>query len=222
VKYVVESMTHDDIAEVLAVDRESYALPWPASAYRRELSSNQHAHYIVLKRVDGAGVPVNEQQPATRHWKQLMPWLRTSDSPHSKRVGHVIGYAGMWLVGEEAHVTTVAVAPEARGKGFGELLLASLIEIADELQARWVTLEVRVSNFTAQQLYRKYGFREAGLRKRYYSDNNEDALIMTTDDVSLEPYRSDFAKLRDTLVARLRGQDSIEARAPVLSTSRFT
>jgi ribosomal-protein-alanine N-acetyltransferase len=214
-------MTHEDIAEVLAVDRDSYALPWPASAYRRELSSNQHAHYIVLRRVEEAEAPQDGQPSAARNWKHLMPWLRATDSPSPRRLGHVIGYAGMWLVGEEAHVTTVAVAREARGKGFGELLLASLIEIADELQARWVTLEVRVSNFTAQQLYRKYGFREAGLRKRYYSDNNEDALIMTTDDVSLEPYRTDFAKLQDALAARLRGQNSIVALAPVLSASRF-
>ncbi len=214
-------MNHDDISEVLAVDRDSYALPWPASAYRRELSSNQHAHYIVLRRIDENEEPMPEPESQARGWKHLMPWLRGSDGTMHKRVGHVVGYAGMWLVGEEAHITTVAVTPQARGKGFGELLLASLVEMADELQARWVTLEVRVSNFTAQQLYRKYGFREAGLRKRYYSDNNEDALIMTTDDVSIDPYRSGFAGLKDALAERLHSEGSIVELATALSASRL-
>jgi ribosomal-protein-alanine N-acetyltransferase len=82
---------------------------------------------------------------------------------------------------DEAHVTTIASHPEMRGKGVGELLLVSLIHRAMEIGARWMTLEVRASNAVAQNLYRKYTFKEMGVRRRYYSDNGEDALVMWTD-----------------------------------------
>ncbi|MEH7120112.1 ribosomal protein S18-alanine N-acetyltransferase [Neobacillus vireti] len=90
----------------------------------------------------------------------------------------IIGYCGTWIVIDEAHVTNIAILPEFRGKNLGEALLAKLMSTAREMGARTMTLEVRVTNHVAQSLYRKFGFQNGGIRKNYYSDNQEDALIM--------------------------------------------
>ncbi len=90
----------------------------------------------------------------------------------------VVGFAGMWVIFDEAHVTTIAVDRRRRGEHIGERLLLALIDYALARGARWMTLEVRPSNAAALALYRKFGFREVALRKRYYSDNGEDAAVM--------------------------------------------
>jgi ribosomal-protein-alanine N-acetyltransferase len=90
----------------------------------------------------------------------------------------IIGYAGMWVVIDEAHITNVAVLPEFRGKKLGEALMRKLMDTAKQLGAVTMTLEVRVSNHVAQSLYRKLGFRNGGIRRHYYPDNLEDALVM--------------------------------------------
>lgn len=96
----------------------------------------------------------------------------------AKKDGVVIGYAGMWLILDEGHITNIAVHPEYRGIGAGNLLLESLIEICRTESITSLTLEVRKSNLVAQNLYKKYGFLEQGIRKGYYGDNKEDAVIM--------------------------------------------
>jgi ribosomal-protein-alanine N-acetyltransferase len=90
----------------------------------------------------------------------------------------VVGFAGMWVIFDEAHITTIAVDRRRRGQRIGERLLLALIDRALRRGARWMTLEVRPSNAVALVLYRKFGFRDVALRKRYYSDNGEDALVM--------------------------------------------
>lgn len=93
----------------------------------------------------------------------------------------IIGYGGMWIIVDEAHVTNIAVTEAFRGRKLGEQLLAELGARAYRLGAQRMTLEVRVSNTIAQGLYRKFGFQAAGVRPGYYTDNNEDALIMWAD-----------------------------------------
>lgn len=110
----------------------------------------------------------------------------------------VVGYAGIWLMVDEAHVTTFAVLPAYRRRGIGGRLLSELIELAADLGARVVTLEVRLSNAGARQLYQRFGFRPLGVRPRYYSDNGEDALILTTEDLDLP----DMQQLRARLASR--------------------
>ena len=90
----------------------------------------------------------------------------------------VVGYAGMWKVFDEGHITNIAVHPEFRKSGVGSRLLESMLETAREQGIVAMTLEVRKSNVAAQHLYHKYGFRTEGERRRYYADNGEDALIM--------------------------------------------
>ena len=95
--------------------------------------------------------------------------------------GQVVGYAGMWLVINEAHVTNVAVSGTSRGAGIGRLLMETLMGLARENGMGSMTLEVRVSNAVARHLYETLGFAEAGIRKNYYSETKEDALILWRD-----------------------------------------
>ncbi len=90
----------------------------------------------------------------------------------------VIGYCGVWVIVDEAHVTNIALLPEHRGKKLGEALLSKVIEVTKKLGAVKMTLEVRVTNSVALALYRKLGFKDGAIRKGYYTDNNEDALVM--------------------------------------------
>lgn len=90
----------------------------------------------------------------------------------------VVGYAGVWIIGDEAHVTNIALLPECRGQGWGGRLFLALLATAWEAGAERMTLEVRPSNTSARQMYARFGFTEAGRRKGYYTDNQEDALIL--------------------------------------------
>jgi len=113
----------------------------------------------------------------------------------------VVAYGGIWLMVDEAHITTFAVDPAWRRQGVGETLLIALLDLALARHAREATLEVRLSNVPARRLYEKYGFRPVGLRPRYYSDNGEDALIMTTGPLTGAEMRGRIAALRAALAA---------------------
>jgi ribosomal-protein-alanine N-acetyltransferase len=95
--------------------------------------------------------------------------------------GQVVGYGGIWLIIDEGHVTNIAVDEKYRGKGIGSKILEGLIQLCRDRNMTAMTLEVRKSNVIAQSLYKKYGFKEYGIRKGYYQDNNEDAIIMWKD-----------------------------------------
>ena len=94
------------------------------------------------------------------------------------RDDEVVGHCGMWLVMDECHITNVAVRLHMRGNGIGEALMREAISLCKEKDVRLMTLEVRVTNETAQNLYRKLGFQDGGIRKNYYADDHEDALVM--------------------------------------------
>lgn len=113
----------------------------------------------------------------------------------------LVAYGGIWLMVDEAHITTFAVDPAWRRQRVGETLLLALLDVALARRAREATLEVRLSNVPARRLYEKYGFRPVGLRPRYYSDNGEDALIMTTEPLTGDSMRSRLAELRAVLSA---------------------
>jgi len=108
----------------------------------------------------------------------------------------IVGYGGIWLMVDEAHVTTFAVHPGYRRRRIGERMLIALLDLAVDRHAREATLEVRLSNLPARRLYEKYGFRPVGIRPRYYSDNQEDALIMTTEPLATPVMRTRVARLR--------------------------
>jgi ribosomal-protein-alanine N-acetyltransferase len=114
----------------------------------------------------------------------------------------IVGFAGMWLLVDEAHVTTFATRRTWRRQGIGERLLLALLDLARARGAHEATLEVRPSNSAARRLYEKCGFRNAGVRRRYYSDNNEDALIMTTEPLDGRAMRVRLIALREELASR--------------------
>ena len=198
-----------DVPRVIEIERLSYPATWPPSAYRKELQDNRWAHYIVLRdsalTVSQEPVMQEPERPRRPFPLSLLPSrsVATLATPHQ---ASIIGFAGLWLMVDEAHITTIAVHPDYRGRGLGELELMSLIDIAYQIGAKWVTLEVRVSNYVAQSLYRKYGFREAGMRRRYYSDNQEDALIMWTEEISSPDYKARFQALKAALLQRLEAE----------------
>jgi ribosomal-protein-alanine N-acetyltransferase len=110
---------------------------------------------------------------------------------------YIAGFVGLWFVLDEAHVVIICLKELDRRKGIGEQLLISALEQAVENDSRVVTLEVRESNAPATELYRKYGFQEVGLRRRYYSDNGENAVIMTTPPIQSDAYQKQFSELVD-------------------------
>lgn len=173
----IEPMTADDIQDVSRVERRCFTNPWPMSAYRRELANPGQNSYVVLREYVADEVDDHPAAPASS-WRTLGRGPLRHLGFRSGHGGGIIGFAGMWHMFEEAHITTIGVEPGHRGKGLGEFLLMALVDEALRRGATWLTLEVRVSNETAQNLYRKYGFTVQGTRKRYYSDNNEDAWIM--------------------------------------------
>ena len=106
----------------------------------------------------------------------------------------VVAFAGIWLMVDEAHITTFGVHPDWRRQGIGRQLLLNLVELSRAIGARRMTLEVRVSNEAAQALYRSFGFEAAGRRPRYYSDDGEDALVMTTPELGDARHATDRSR----------------------------
>ena len=104
--------------------------------------------------------------------------------------GELTGYAGCWQILEEAHITNIAVSPDYRRQHIGEALLTTIIESSRKAMVKYITLEVRVSNAPAIALYEKYGFKSLGVRKGYYQNNDEDALIMWTENIFYDKFKS--------------------------------
>jgi len=200
IPFHLDRMNMNDLEEVAEIERDAYSLPWPSSAYRRELRENKMAYYLVLRR-RLPGVKVEEPPP-----RRPFPFSLLPQPPRSTPAAHrpaVVGHGGLWIMLDEAHITTIAVRSAYRGQGLGELVLCGLIDRAQEMHSKWVTLEVRVSNNVAQQLYRKYGFRQAGIRPRYYSDNREDAYVMWTEDIQTAEYKKKYAELKQALQEKI-------------------
>lgn len=210
--YRIEPMTQDDVPEVSRVERRCFTNPWPIAAYRRELRAPEHNVYLVLRDYPSpSGGPAeaesngNGTARAVDAGRQLprLPLLAFGRRAETDGTPPIIGFAGMWIMYDEAHVTTIGVEPEQRGRGLGELLLVALFDEALRRGAGWLTLEVRVSNEAAQALYRKYEFTVQGTRRRYYSDNNEDAYIMWSPSLRDHAYLERYAALRRQIGERL-------------------
>jgi ribosomal-protein-alanine N-acetyltransferase len=146
-------MRSDDLDSVMSIDTLSFSLPWPESSYRYELNDNSAADLWVAERSSSNGGL------------------------------QIIGMIVIWLILGEAHIATLAVHPDFRGRGIGSQLLEVGLMGARNNGAREAMLEVRASNHVAQALYEGYGFEVVYRRSRYYRDNNEDALLMNLDNL---------------------------------------
>ena len=207
--YVIEPMQLRDVAEVMEIEQVSFPSPWSARAYRYELQENNLSHYLVAR----PRRPLAKKEPGFLTGlcrERLVERLQRSLGVAVPPEVNILGYGGFWLMAGEAHISTIAVRPDWRRRGIGELLLVAMLERAVELGADLATLEVRISNVAAQSLYQKYGFAKVGLRPRYYSDRGEDALIMTTKHLTSAAFQSGFqrlkAELRQKLVERFPAQ----------------
>ncbi len=198
--YIVEPMRLEDIPEVMEIERVSFPSPWPVHAYRHEVSQNRLAHYFVARHqfADEPQEDVEDEEPSL--FKRVQRWAHGTKASGPS----LVGYCGFWMAADEVHISTIAVDPGYRLQGIGQLLLITAIEQALKLGASVISLEVRVSNIAAQNLYRKYGFKGVGRRRRYYSDNREDALTMTAEQITSAPYQRMFQKRREHLIQRLR------------------
>ncbi len=148
-------MSHDDLEEVWEIERHSFSSPWSIPQFISELSNN--ISHIYTAKIEPAG---------------------TSSELVEGEV-NVVGYAVFWSVAGEAHFLKVTVHPKYCCQGIGGKLLNSSLERCKNAGMKVALLEVRASNATAQRFYGRFGFREAGVRKGYYPDNKEDAILMT-------------------------------------------
>lgn len=114
--------------------------------------------------------------------------------------GNLVGYSGCWQILEEVHITNIAVNPDFKRQKIGEKLLKRIIDECYENKAKYITLEVRVSNQPAINLYEKYGFKSLGVRKGYYQDNNEDALIMWTENIFYDKFKTKYLENKENLM----------------------
>ncbi len=204
----VDAMQPDDIGAVMEIEQVSFSAPWSARAYDYELHYNDMAHYFVARPQAADFAAIERRNHGENEDSHPPFWQRVFSRPKSVRVAEhqqppIVGYGGMWLMVDEAHISTLAAHPDWRGQGVGELLLLAMVDRAAEIGATVVTLEVRVSNSAAQALYRKYGFEVAGRRKGYYSDDGEDALIMSTPSITTASYTRRIHELRTVLFKRL-------------------
>ena len=198
----VRRLRREDIDQVVEIDREAFPTEWPPPNFKRELD-NRLASYIVACNAEEI-VNEPEEPPPPKSPSNLMSLIKnlfTRDkSPASeqsvKSRDYITGFAGFWTMADEVHITTIATREALRRQGIGELLLQSIVDMANKRAARIVTLEVRVSNTAAQQLYTKYGFNRVGLRRGYYTDNREDAVIMSTDHIASPSFQAQLQELK--------------------------
>ncbi len=200
--WLLRPMHEGDITQAVQIDRDAFPENKYAPPFRRDLRERNYAHYLVAVSHDApygnyarshdlppdgnsAGSGRARGGRITNAVTRLIG-VGTDAVPPTEEL--IAGYLGLWAVIDEGHITSVGVRKSHRGQGIGELLVIGAVEASKLLNCRAVTLEVRVSNEVAQNLYKKYGFKIVGRRKRYYSDNGEDAYIMTTDPIDTSDY----------------------------------
>lgn len=137
-----------------------------------------------------------DQGPGIAFHQELHNRLASYLVAYRTRDGEALGYAGLWFVLDEAHLISIAVAEAHRRQGVGHQLLTAALDMAREKAATMMTLEVRVSNTSAQALYEKFGFKRVGVRRGYYTDNHEDAYLMTVEHIDSNEYSTHMESLR--------------------------
>jgi len=197
----VRLMQRQDITQVVKIDREVFPTDWPPTNFSKEIDNRLALYLVVTENPPPACTsPTIKPRPGflARLKSVFVKPPETTLNPENP----VIGYAGMWILADEAHVMSIASGLEHRRQGIGEALMLAIFELARQHKARVVTLEVRVSNDIAQRLYIKFGFKNVGLRKGYYIDNREDAIIMTTDYLESEEAKHQLGVLWDEFAGR--------------------
>ncbi len=200
--FALRPMQERDLAQAAEIERDAFPTLFPPTSFRRELK-NRLARYLVAWRHEAPPELVTEyasgQQGTSRRFlHRAASFLRGRPVAWQPGQQYIVGFLGTWYMPDDAHIVSVGVRSDYRGCGIGELLLIGAIEQAQQRRMPAVTLEVRVSNHIAQNLYKKYGFEKMGVRKGYYSDNREDALIMTAFGIRTLSYQEEFSRLTES------------------------
>jgi len=190
----------EDVEQVVQIDRLSFSLPWPVSAYRYEVEENLRSSKLVAE--VPSDVAINPMASQRKYSSAMSPSMTTNDgnpggmidaevlfrNELNQEVGNdfsIVGMIVIWMILDEAHIATIAVHPNFRRQGIAKILVTAGLDVAIKLKMKTATLEVRAGNLAAQTLYRQFGFESVGIRPRYYKDNAngvtayEDAIIMT-------------------------------------------
>ena len=204
--YALRPMQDRDLAQAAEIERDAFPTLFPPTSFRRELK-NRLARYLVASRSDAPPELAAQQEPrpssvSRRVLHRAASLLRGRPSAWQPGQQYIVGFLGTWYMPDAAHIVSVGVRTGYRGYGIGELLLIGAIEQAQWRRMPAVTLEVRVTNNVAQNLYKKYGFEAMGVRKGYYSDNREDALIMTVNGIRSRSYLEEFERLTESHTQR--------------------
>ena len=202
----------EDITEVVEIEREAFSPIWTSSPFKRDINNKRACYLVACIETDNSEPLLEEPQregeevDAPRSWLSRLAERLGFGGNDSEAEGRdeysIAGYVSVWYQGDEAHIVEIAVREMLRGNGIGELLLIGSLRAAVEYGSHVMTLEARVSNFIAQRLYEKYSFKSVGIRKGYYSDNREDAVIMTTTPIDTEEYGRMFRELQNTWESR--------------------
>ncbi len=200
--FVLLPMEVADIDEVRTLEKRCFQSPWPRESFRYEIERNRMARYFVLRRLQPEG-PAPTAQPSPGFLRRLFRRAPAAEQ------GSLVGFAGIWMMVDEAHITTLAVAPEFQRQGLGELLLVAVTELSGVEGAKMMTLEVRESNSIAQRLYEKYGFGRHGIRPNYYSDDGENAVVMWSEEINSPAFQTRFRELRAKLSKRLTWESKL-------------
>lgn len=213
---ILREMSVTDLDQVSQIDRHSFPLPWSKTTYMYEILENDNANMIVVSRPPkpepvGVVSPVEPESGSPLGGFQKMlrrfRFFGVPKLPHTLET--VVGLGGFWCAVGEAHISTIAVHPDWRGHGLGEVMLAGMLKRGIALGANESVLEVRVSNKIAINLYRKYEYKVLTKRPNYYRDNNEDAWLMQVD--LTKDYRKRLERRIQTLYARLSVIDKLNS-----------
>jgi ribosomal-protein-alanine N-acetyltransferase len=176
--YNLRYMQMDDVPALIQIEAVSFPDSWSARSYYFEINESNVSHMVCLERLNDETAPPLAK-PALSVWRRWLHWGRPAPDPNPTAV--LLAYAGLWRIQEEAHISTIATAPQERRKGYGEILLLGMLNKALTLGAHYVVLEVRVSNIAAQALYHKHGFSIFETKPKYYHSDGEDAYDMRLD-----------------------------------------
>ena len=210
--YGARYATPSDVYAIDQIVREAFGATAPKSTAARDMKRKNTTYIVATRTVgekaeDGDGTG-NGKGSLSRRVKSIFS-SSFGSLEQERSVSHVAGVVGIWTAVDQAHIVVIATRPIRRGRGIGEMLLLATFAEALKIGASNATLEVRKSNWVARSLYRKYGFADVGVRHRYYHDNLEDAIIMSTPSFSDLGYRR---SLRSRLLSycAARGQTRLQ------------
>jgi len=201
--YKIRFMRKDDLQQVAEIDKEAFPTQWPPTNYRSELMNNLARYLVAYREAENTAAVQRLETWKPGYFSRIKKFFGGRYSVLEQRpADFVAGFVGGWIMADELHITEIATRATYRGQGIGHLMLISIIEIGYELQARVATLEVRRANISAQKVYEEFGFEKVGFRKAYYSDNKEDAIIMTTANFTTLEFQSRFTRLKAEFIAK--------------------